>query len=119
GASGTLLVLALAAIVAAVVAVRERHEALTQRDRAVARALAALAEATRSSDPLTSLADASRSVAVESTPEGVRALRGTLALPLRRVFNMNEEINGLAVSPDGRLLAQSGRGGIGLWHLRA
>jgi WD40 repeat protein len=118
GAAGALLLLAVAAALAAIVAVSQRHQALVQRDRARAQALAALAEATRGSDPLTSLRDATRSLAIRSTPQAVRALRGTLALPLRRVFNTNEGITGLAFSPDGRWLAQGGRGGVSLHDLR-
>jgi WD40 repeat protein len=118
GAAGALLVLAVAATVAAIVAVGQRREALSQRDRARARELAALAEANRSSDPLSSLRNATESLAIESTPEGVRALRGTLAAPLRRVFNVNERINELQFSPDGRHLAHAARSGVSLWDLR-
>jgi WD40 repeat protein len=118
-AAGALLILAVAATAAAIVAVTQRHEALVQRDRAQSRALAALAEANRASDPLTSLRDATQSLAIDSTPEGIRALRGTLAVPLRRVFNLTERVGGLTFSPDGRRVAQAARGGVTLLDLRS
>ena len=117
-AAGGLLILAVAATLAAIIAVNQRQQAIAQRDRAQSRAFAALAEATRSSDPLASLRNATQSLAIDSTPEAVRALRGTLAVPLRRVFNVNERIDDLQFRPGGRQLAQAARGGVGLWDLR-
>jgi WD40 repeat protein len=118
GAAAALLILTVAATVAAIVAVGQRREAVAQRDRARAGELAALAEASRSSNPLTSLRNATESLDIESTPEAVRALRRTLALPLRRVLNATERIDELQFSPDGRYLAQAARSGVGLWELR-
>jgi hypothetical protein len=117
-AVAALVLLLVAASTAAIIAVAQRHQALVQRDRARSRALAALAEASRSSDPLTSLRDATRSLSIDSTPEGVRALRGTLALPLRRVLNTTERVTALAFSPDGQRLAEAARGGVAVWNLR-
>ena len=117
-AAAALLLLAVAATAAAIIAVTQRHQALVQRDRAQSRALAALAEASRSSDPLASLRDATQSLAIDATPEGTRALRGTLALPLRRVININERTYGLEFSPDGRSLAQAARSGVSLRDLQ-
>jgi WD40 repeat protein len=117
-AAGALLLLAVAATIAAVLAITQRHQALVQRDRAQSRALAALAEATRSSDPLTSLRDATQSLGIDSTPEATRALRGTLAVPLRRVLHANERVDGLEFSPDGTRLAQRARSGVKLWSLK-
>jgi WD40 repeat protein len=121
GASTLLVALTLLAAAAAVVAVVLRQRAIEQRDLARSRALAATSDASRSSDPLASLADAAASLAIRRTPEGESALRSSLAFPLRAVLHgPANRVNALAFSPDGRLLAEGGKEEVvRVWDLRS
>ncbi|UOY00194.1 TIR domain-containing protein [Blastococcus sp. PRF04-17] len=123
-----LVVLAVAATVAGIVAVRQAAETARQRDLAEAqarvatsRALAAEASARRGGELDLALLLAVQANGVEPTVQAREALLGTLTARTEVVDYLRHHVapvSGLAFSPDGRLLASADRtGDVVLWHV--
>ncbi|MGW5265813.1 protein kinase domain-containing protein [Microbispora sp. NPDC004025] len=119
--TAALAVLAVVAAASAGLALDQKSSAERQRDVAVARRLAALAETSRSSDPARAMALSAAAWRLAAVPEARAALYSSLAQPLRRIDPPPPVTAGARfdLSGDGRLLAVADAGRAVLWDVAA
>ncbi|MEU8273200.1 WD40 repeat domain-containing serine/threonine-protein kinase [Microbispora bryophytorum] len=119
--TAALAVLVAVAAASAGLALDQKSSAERQRDVAVARRLAALAETSRSSDPTRAMALSVAAWRLAGVPEARAALYSSLAQPLRRI-DPPPPVTADArfdLSGDGRLLAVADAGRAVLWDVTA
>ncbi len=117
--AGGLLVLTVAALVAAVLALVARSQAVHEQQLATSRALAAESVLALNSDPQLGLLLAVRAAKVAQTPQALAALQA--ALPenhlLRTLRSSQQPLNAAAWSPDGSLVVTGNfDGGAKIWN---
>ncbi|KAB8180395.1 WD40 repeat domain-containing serine/threonine protein kinase [Microbispora catharanthi] len=119
--NAALAVLVAVAATSAGLALNLKSSAERQRDVAVARRLAALAETSRSSDPTRAMALSVAAWRLAGVPEARAALYSSLAQPLRRIDPPPPVTAGARfdLSGDGRLLAVADAGRAVLWEVAA
>src|SRR5947208_1503925 len=104
--------LGIAATVSAVYAFGQRANAVSQRDLAESRRLAAAADGQRGTDPQLAALLAVEAYSVARTREAESSLLSTqVYLPATRITVPHPVLNGIAVTPDGRWFATADQDG--------
>ena len=113
--TAALVVLTLAAGSAAVIAGINTAEANRQRNIALSRQLAAQSQAINATDPATAQGLAAMAWRIAPTAEAGQALSRLLGQQRGILAGHASTVNGLAFSPDGKLLATASHGEVRRW----
>lgn len=120
GLIAVLAALTLALAAATVLARQQRDTAVSERDQAVAGALAAQSQVTGDTDPVAARLEAVAAWHLDPTDDAGYAMLAAGARPLDAVFNgpsTGAPVAAVAFSPDGQTLAVVRHDGTGLWDM--
>ena len=119
---GTTLAALAISITLGIVALLQRNEAREQRDNARSNELASAAQANLASDPELSIILAKEAVETVDTPRSQQALAQAISTSLLRMTlgdPSGPPMRAAAYSPDGKLIATGGEGGVELWDAKS